>query len=756
MTTASNGKHLAADEVDPVTFEVVRHRLWAINDEQAMIAARVSASPVVYEAYDFNAGLLSADGEGLVVGIYIVHHAVPIDILVRQIRERWSPEEIQEGDMFFTNDPWSGALHANDGILASPIFYDGEIVCWTGMVMHDQDVGSPVPGSFVVGAADSFGEAPLMPPIKMVERFVIRDDIEQAFLRNHRTPEFNALNMRARVAALSVTHSRIHALIEEYGKETFLACQKQIIDYTERVVRRRLREIPDGTWFEHTYIDHDGNQNELYEIRVELTKQDDRLLLDFTGTSEQAPGAINCARSGLEGAAFGVFFIFLCYDLPWSVGAARRIVEIVSEEGTINNAQRPAAVSMASVMGTWATQDVASNAFAKMLLSSDKYRGEAQACWQPGINGQVIAGMDRGGQPFATILMDCCGGGAGARTFDDGIDSGGFMQSMSSTISNVETNESRYPVLQVYRRERPDSGGHGRFRGGLGIEYGLLPHKSPVDLADVVFASGVGQPEGHGLSGGGPASVAANFILRSSDVREQFAAGQGVATAEDVTGESEVLAAKDQTLLTGDDLHVCRLPGGGAFGDPLLREPHRVLADVVGRRVSPEIARSIYGVAISDGSVDEQETRQLRESMRQERLREASPVGEISSQTIDEATRLHPVVDTIDAVEISGERRLRCTVCNYDLGSYHDDYKQSTVMRERSITSVSPLNDLGLRDLIVLREFYCPGCGTAVAVDVQKKDEPVLPESRFGGHAEAANAPAGTDVPAVAGPAQQE
>src|SRR5262249_13226649 len=161
----------AAVSVDPVTFEVIRHRLWAINDEQAMIAARMSGSPVIYEVYDFNAGLLTPDGHGLVAGIYILHHAATIDFFVQRILAERPLEQIREGDMFFTNDPWYGALHSNDGILVTPIFRDGRIVCWSGLAMHDEDVGSPVPGSFVVGARDSFGEAPLFPLVKLVEDF---------------------------------------------------------------------------------------------------------------------------------------------------------------------------------------------------------------------------------------------------------------------------------------------------------------------------------------------------------------------------------------------------------------------------------------------------------------------------------------------------------------------------------------------------------------------------------------------------------
>jgi len=188
--------------LDPVTFEVIRHRLWAINDDQSRMAARLSGSFIVYEGYDFNAALVTADGRGLYCGVYILQHGATIDEFVRRVLKEWRSEEIREGDMFFTNDPWWGALHANDGILAMPIFWDGRLVAWSGIVMHDDDVGSPVPGSFVSGARDRFGEAPLFPAVKMVEGFEPRWDVERAYLRNSRTAEFNALNMRARVAAL--------------------------------------------------------------------------------------------------------------------------------------------------------------------------------------------------------------------------------------------------------------------------------------------------------------------------------------------------------------------------------------------------------------------------------------------------------------------------------------------------------------------------------------------------------------------------
>ncbi|HEY2600711.1 MAG TPA: hydantoinase B/oxoprolinase family protein [Thermoleophilaceae bacterium] len=711
---------------DPVTFEVIRHRLWAINDEQAMIAARMSGSPVIYEVYDFNAGLLTPDGHGLVAGIYILHHAATIDFFVQRILAEWPAEDIREGDMFFTNDPWYGALHSNDGILVTPIFWDGRIVAWSGLAMHDEDVGSPVPGSFVVGARDSFGEAPLYPCVKMVEDFRLRPDVEGVFLRNARTPEHNALNLRARLASLTVTHRRIHDLISDYGVDTFLACQDEIVDYVERVVRGHLREMPDGSWFHQVHLDHDGNDNELYRIACRLTKRDDRLIVDFTGTARQAPGAINCARPALEGAVTGVFLMFMCFDLPWSVGAAHRVLEIVSEEGTVNNALQPAATSMASISGTLATQQATANAFAKMMLASDRFRGEAQAAWSSMPNCLVMSGLDAKGLPFTSVDMNSCGGGAGARTFADGMDTGGIFHSMGSMIPNVETMESRGPELVVYRRQRANSQGHGRFRGGAGIELGLVPHKNPEPLVHVVISAFNSQPDNQGVSGGTPACVNCNVVMRGSRVHELFAAGRIPTDAREVPCDSvDVLPAKAHTHVDGGDLHLYLQSGGGGYGDPLRRDPELVLADVRRGLVSEAVARSVYGVDPADLAGSERS----REKIRVRRLAGASDAPVVRAEG---GELLHPVADTLEAVRVDGEALIRCTVCRARLSAYDEDWKAGTAMRELTFLELNDLNAVAPATELIAREFYCPGCGTALALDIQLSGEGLLPECTFG------------------------
>jgi N-methylhydantoinase B/oxoprolinase/acetone carboxylase alpha subunit len=728
---ATGARSLAG--LDPITFEVIRHRLWAINDDQGRMAARLSGSFIVFEGYDFNAALVTADGRGLYCGMYILQHGATIDEFVRRILAEWAPEEIREGDMFFTNDPWWGALHANDGILVMPIFWEGELVAWSGIAMHDEDVGSPVPGSFVAGAADRFGEAPLFPGVKMVVGFAPRPDVLRAYLRNSRTSELNALNMRARVAALRTTYGRIQELIGQYGLAAFLAAQEGIIEYVERVVRARLREIPDGSWFGQIYHDHDGTNDEIYRMCARVTKCGDGLAFDLAGTSAQAPGPINCARPAMEGAIMGVILTFLCYDLPWAIGALRNIVEINSLPATLNNARDPAAVSMASVMGTLSTQDVVSHAFAKMLLSSEAYRGEASANWSPGFGGGLFIAANPAGEPWVGGLTDAFAGAGGARTHADGIDSGGIFHSMGSRMSNAETVEARVPALQLYRRELRDGGGAGRFRGGAAVEFASIPHKLPVDPGMcVTFAAGVRVPAGRGLSGGHPGAATSNVILRGANVAELFAAGRLPASPKEIRAESvEVQLPKMIRPLGEGDVLIGLQASGAGYGDPLRRDPARVAADVREGLVSETMARSLYGVVLGGGELDAGATDRAREELRRSRLAGAAAAPGRARGVVEGGVLLHPVCDTVDAVECAGRRLLRCSVCHQDLGDYPENPKRAAATRDIALAAINPHNADCLEDY-VLREYYCPGCATTIAADVAQRDEAMLDEVSLG------------------------
>jgi len=733
----------ARSRIDPATFEILRHRLWAINDEQGVVARRVSGSPVVYETFDFNLGILTAEGKGVYTGVYIAHHAIPLEQVVEAVRSKFG-DDIHPGDMFYTNDPWCGALHANDGAMASPVFWDGDIVCWTAIVMHDVDVGGPVPGSFVVGAHECLGEAPLYPPIRLVEDDQIQGDLYEVLRRNCRSPEVNYLNMKARVSSQLMARQRLHELIGEYGRNTFVDILDEIIDHTRLVLEDRLRQIPDGTWYEHGYLDHDGITDRIYKLVLRLTKKGSRLVFDFTGTDAQAAGSVNCTRAGLSGGVLAPIMSMLCYELPWSTGALNEIVEIKAAEGTVNNASFPAAVSMASIQGAFATQNVASNAVAKMLCCSSALQGEAQACWAPYWNGPGTSGWDQRGKYFVQAMPEGGGGGGGARTFADGIDCGGMIHSLCAAIPNVETNEYVQPVIEMYRRYCSDTCGHGRWRGGSGLEYAyaLLGVEEPVEIRIVVC--GVTLPGAQGLAGGYPPSINANVVMRDTNIDALLASGVIPTSMEEIRSSAdEFLPAKILTRLFRGDVHVGFVCGGSGYADPLKREPELVARDVARNMITPETAQDVYGVALRvDGEgADKEGTARLRGRILAARKKNSSdPLKTIddhpgvASTSAAELQRAYPIAEYMEVRSADGHDKgiIVCSTCNTLICPEDADLREYlSRSKPLSLEKFSRVNRLCPDLAAFLVEYYCRSCGALLSTDIVLKEEAQVVRPEF-------------------------
>jgi N-methylhydantoinase B len=716
-----------ATAVDPITLEVLRHRLWMINDEQGQVATQLSASPVVYEAKDFNTVFQNASGDSLFIGIYTTRLSLCLDTATKTVIERFGDSlGFADGDAYITSDPWAGALHQNDLLMVAPIFSGPRIVAWTGIAMHDVDVGGPNPGSFTVGARDVYGEGPLIPPVRLVEGGRLRPDIEAWATRNSRTADLNALNLRARWAAINRTRQRIGELIEEYGEETFLAVQEAILDLALSAFQRRLRVLPDGTWTEEAFLDHDGNDNELYRLCLRLTKTGDRLILDFRGTSAQAPGSVNCTRVGLESGVLSAILPTLCYDMPWSPGAIRRALEFISEPGTLNNATHPAGVSMGSVAACFATQHVTSAAIAKLLASSPLW-DEAQANWTPSWQGAAVNGVRADGTRFTGILLDQAGGG-GASACADGIDTSGVPGSPSQGISNIESYERLYPILYLYRKQSADTGGHARQRGGVGTESLIIPHKAggPIDLT--VLCHGASQPEARGLSGGYPSSIQVRLILRDADLGLGLGQSRVPADLADVGQyRLEPLAAKQRTLLQPSDAFLIVCAGGGGYGDPLYRDPEAVARDVERGLVSRARAERIYGVSLKDGAVDAAATAERRDALRTRRLSEGRPPATPVPPAPPTEPRGEPIElgDALVATPTSAGWRYHCRGCGFAYGAVRHP-KEGALSREVPMDALSHWNRFGLVEDIAVREFYCPSCARLFGVEVRRRGDPAL------------------------------
>jgi len=624
---AGDRDRISDGRLDPVTYEVIRNRLWAINDEQAQTAARKSGSQIIYEAFDFNSGLLDSEGNGLFAGVYVLFHTTGLDMTVKTILERFP--DVADGDMFITNDPWVGAIHYNDFVTVTPIFAGDEIVAWGAMVMHYQDVGGPVPGSFVVGATNVFEECPIFTPLKLMDRGRYCEEVETLLLRNTRTPMMNGLNLRATVASQVTTKRRVLEIVDRYGVEALKAATAQVQEEVAETMRSRLDLIPDGEWYDHVYLDHDGTDYELYEVKLRLTKRAGKLIFDFTGTSPQAPGMINGTITALRGGVMTAVLVMLGYEMPWSTGGLRDIVEIVSEPGTVNNCEYPAPCSGGSVCAEEATENVAGTVVGKMLGASPALRDESMAVWYPYFNLVILAGRDQYGDPLASLMLDNAAGGGGARRWGDGVDCGGYFESVSCVCPNVESKEKVFPVLELYRRRAPGSYGHGRRRGGTGIEVATISYDVEEDLEVIVTTHGAAQPGAPGLYGGFPCALNTNVILRDADIRDRLPSGPEVRGADDIGAAGhEVLEAKARTTLSTRDVLITRTEGGPGYGDPLLRDPERVAADIRTGLCTAEDAAAVYGVALGAAGHDAAATERRRAAMRAARLADAIPVAD--------------------------------------------------------------------------------------------------------------------------------
>jgi N-methylhydantoinase B len=613
----------AIREVDPLTYEVIRHRLWAITDEMGEALKRMSGSIVVTDCNDLGPGIMDELGDLIQVGLYNTELSASMDMAVKwTLENRFDNPGFEHGDMFLCNDPWvGGGIHQNDVSVFAPLFWEGELFGWTAAVAHQVDLGGVSPGSWTPRSQDVFWESLPTPPVKIVERNRLRADIEDVYLRRSRVPKLVALDLRAQVGANNVAQERLRALIVKYGAATVKAVMKRMMDDAERRLRDKLGELSDGQWGAVTYQDQAKmGDRDVHKIVLNMTKKKDQLTFDFTGTDPQS-GMINCTYAGIRGGIMPIILPLLCGDIPWSPGGIYRCFDIIAEEGTMNNCTFPAGVCKASVASCWATQNVVTECISGMLDTSPVHRKRAMSVCCGTWDLSLIAGVDQRDHPFVTLCCDPMAGGLGARTDMDGVDTGGLACIPMGRIPDVEMTEFAFPVLYLWRREDRDSGGPGRFRGGLGGSSCFVLHDTPARQIQMVFSGGgKALPQAVGLSGGYPGSTMHDVIVRESTVRASLAGGRVPAELEELGGTVQIIQPEDESDLQWNDVFYTQWQAGGGYGDPLLRDTQRVAYDVNEEKISVTAAIDIYGVVLdTDGSVDAEATERQRHQLRLER-----------------------------------------------------------------------------------------------------------------------------------------
>ena len=517
-----------------------------------------------------------------------------------------------------SNDPYVGACHQMDVVVVAPIFAGGDLIGWTGSTVHQIDLGGPVEGQVQVGATSVWGEQPLFPPVKIVEAGELREDVERGYLRRTRLPNLVGLDLKAMIAGCNVAAERVQELVGRYGRPMVLAAIEGINAATAARFRARLRELPNGTWSHRGYIEYDT----IYPVIVSMTKRDDRLIFDFSQSADQAPAVVNCTRPACVGATIAAVLPYLCYDMPWSPAGLQSAVEVITREGSVVHAAWPAGVSKATTTGSFMATISSSVCLAKMLAASEPHREQFMATWMGGLYVEDVFGVDQREDFFGATILDAMAGGSGARARADGLDAGGFLDSPSSIIANVEDYEYSYPLLYLYRRIQPDTGGAGRFRGGNTLSMMYVCHDVDVIPTKIMHAIGTLQPGSTGIAGGYPSCTNQFVIKRNTNVRQLLGRGYVPSELDEIEGDLEVYSDSIvKTSQSAADVYRCIAMGGGGYLDPLDRDPARVLADVVSGVVTPAHGAERYGVIVTGGAerVDEAATEARRAEIRAER-----------------------------------------------------------------------------------------------------------------------------------------
>jgi N-methylhydantoinase B len=712
-----NPAHPAAqdDRIDPITFEVVRHKLQAITEEQAITLKAVSGSPVVTEATDFNNGLYLADGTMVTMGPQVIFHAGGMSMVIQSIIENFSKNPgIKEGDMYILNDPYRGAIHQPDMSIVAPIFHEGVHVAWAGSCSHQLDVGGMAFSSWAVGSTEIQQESMLLPGVKLVEGGVLREDLWQMIMAMTRLPHVLGLDLKAMIAANNVAARRMGELFNKYSLDTVLRVMNRELDAAEDYLRDKLRRLPNGIFRSRDYLEHDGHTNALYRVCVTVEKRDDELLVDMTGTSPQSPGFINCTPAGLKGAILTGILPIVAAGCRWNDGVMRAVT-INAPKGTLCNPIWPAPVSGGTVEGTWVVQNAAVAAFSRLVTVSPETVTEGQAVTKGNMMVLTLAGQNRDGGPYGTFLLDSMAGGGGAFVDHDGLDGSGDYCVPRPCIANVEVNEAAGPILYLFRGFIPDTGGPGKMRGGVTAGVSLTPHDAE-GLNALMIGHGVEVPNSAGLMGGMPGACGQNLRRVGNEDLATLVANH--ASAQVLKGDQrgyEAMGAKPgRFALRRGEIVAYTFQGGGGYGDPIGRAPERVLRDVVEGFVSPAVASAIYGVVIDGGAVDKAATEARRKAIRAARLGGKAPSVMAETQTrYPDRPDLH----------IGDDKHFRCS-CGQDLGRADGDWKAHAHCRKLAPEEAGPF--IRLHEDLELREFACPACATSLEVEVVRKDEESL------------------------------
>ncbi len=545
----------AAATLDAVQLEIIRNALIAAAEEMSVTIWRTSRSTVVREMLDYSTQVFDGQGRAVAQAARIPVHLNSMSVCLDRIVADFIPlDEWREGDVILTNDPYCGGQHLPDFVAFKPVFVDGRRIGIAATIVHHIDVGGGAAGSYYAEAREVYQEGLRIPPCKVVEGGIANKAVIAIIRQNSREPEQIGGDFASQLAALEVGVHALRKLAGRYGAETLQAAMGELQDQSDRAMRAMLRDLPDGTYHFTDYVDDDGITDERLRLECAVTVAGERCKVDFSGSSPQAAGPVNCT---LNMTASGIYcaLAMLADGKVMANSGAYRAVEITAEEGTVVSARAPAPVANRMATGHRVVTTVLG---ALAQAAPDR----VPAAYYGVSYVQTLSTPDpKTGAPRVYFEIEI--GGWGAHPQQDGADafSAGFHNSSSTP---VELNETYFPLTFTEYSLIPGSGGAGKQRGGTGLRRAYRVDAREGRLSGNFERFKVPP---YGLAGGAPGRPGRFYFVRDGR-------------------ENELPSKVANHIVRQGDIVVLETAGGGGFGDPAARDPQAAERDRAGGYVS--------------------------------------------------------------------------------------------------------------------------------------------------------------------------
>lgn len=560
-------------KIDPVTLEIMRNGFQSIADEMTAALVRTAYSTNIKDRRDCSCALLTKKGEVVAqTELGTPFHLGVMPAAVEVILQKYPLNQLYPGDVIISNIPYPiGPGHLSDIAILSPICYQDEIVALVANQAHHVDVGGYAPGSMPFGVTEIYQEGLQIPPVKLMKRNRMDEEIFSLILQNIRTTKETKGDIMAQIAANNVGIKRWTEILDKYGKRPIQIYIKEILDYAERSMRAGIKKIPQGNYTFEDYVEGDGITEKLIKIKATIEVREDSVLVDFTGTDKQVKGPMNARISAAQSCVYYVLKAVIDPDLPTNSGAYRAI-EVKAEEGSLVQALFPAALCNANILTDQRLVDVLLGALLKAIPE------RVVAACSGEMNLINVGGIDpRTGEYYNYV--ETYGGGQGAMHNQDGMD--GVHTHMTNTRNApVEVIESSYPFQIAKYGLVPDSEGAGEYRGGLGMTREIIMLAEETKFSLSADRRKIGP---WGVFGGQAANTSDCVVVSKK-------------------GKKRRLPSKITTALKKGDKVIIVTPGGGGWGNPKKRSKEAVVRDVREGLISAERAKKVY--SLNTSSID--------------------------------------------------------------------------------------------------------------------------------------------------------